>query len=99
MYKKNKTKIVATLGPSCKSERSIFELIGAGMDVVSGGELERAWLSGTPMSEIVFAGVGKTDEEIRAALDGRSSPLRDSAAAFGAAGRSLPAFTAFRASV
>ena len=34
MYKKNKTKIVATLGPSCKSERSIFELIGAGMDVV-----------------------------------------------------------------
>ena len=34
MYKKNKTKIVATLGPSCKSERSIIELIGAGMDVV-----------------------------------------------------------------
>ena len=33
MYKKNKTKIIATLGPSCKSERSIFELIGAGMDV------------------------------------------------------------------
>jgi diaminopimelate decarboxylase len=59
--------------------------LGAGMDVVSGGELERAWLSGAPMSEIVFAGVGKTDEEIRAALDGRSSPLRESAAAFGAA--------------
>ena len=34
MYKKNKTKIVATLGPSCKSESSIFELIRAGMDVV-----------------------------------------------------------------
>ncbi|MBT8347755.1 MAG: pyruvate kinase [Desulfofustis sp.] len=33
MYKKNKTKIVATLGPSCNSERSIFELIGAGVDV------------------------------------------------------------------
>lgn len=44
---------------------------GAGMDVVSGGELERAWYSGTPMSDIVFAGVGKTDEEIKAALDGR----------------------------
>ncbi len=44
---------------------------GAGMDVVSGGELERAWYSGTPMSDIVFAGVGKTDDEIRAALDGR----------------------------
>ena len=35
---------------------------GAGMDVVSIGELERAWLAGTPMDEIVFAGVGKTDD-------------------------------------
>jgi len=34
MYKKNKTKIVATLGPSCKTERSIIDLISAGMDVV-----------------------------------------------------------------
>jgi diaminopimelate decarboxylase len=59
--------------------------LGAGMDVVSGGELERAWLSGTPMSEIVFAGVGKTDDEIRAALDGRFSPLRGVAAEFSAA--------------
>ena len=33
MYKKNKTKIVATLGPSCKSEGSISELIDAGVDV------------------------------------------------------------------
>jgi diaminopimelate decarboxylase len=48
---------------------------GAGMDVVSGGELERAWLAGTPMREIVFAGVGKTEDEQRAALDGRWSPL------------------------
>ena len=50
--------------------RLLHEL-GAGMDVVSGGEMERAWYSGTPMADIVFAGVGKTDEEIRAALDGR----------------------------
>ncbi len=57
--------------------------LGAGMDVVSGGELERAWLSGTPMSEIVFAGVGKTEAEIRAALDGRFSPLLDDAGRFG----------------
>ncbi len=48
---------------------------GAGMDVVSGGELERAWLAGTPMDEIVFAGVGKTEAEQRAALDGSLSPL------------------------
>jgi diaminopimelate decarboxylase len=49
---------------------------GAGMDVVSGGELERAWLAGVPMSKVVYAGVGKTDAEILAALDGRHSPLR-----------------------
>ena len=49
--------------------------LGAGMDVVSGGELERAWLSGTPMKDIVFAGVGKTDAELRQAIDGRHSPL------------------------
>jgi diaminopimelate decarboxylase len=56
---------------------------GAGMDVVSGGELERAWLAGTPMQEIVFAGVGKTEAEQRAALDGRWSPLRDDAERLG----------------
>lgn len=53
----------------------LLRSLGAGMDVVSGGELERAWLSGAPMSEIVFAGVGKSDAEILAALDGRFSPL------------------------
>jgi len=56
---------------------------GAGMDVVSGGELERAWLAGTPMQEIVFAGVGKTEAEQRAALDGRLSPLVDDAERLG----------------
>ncbi|MCH9650620.1 MAG: diaminopimelate decarboxylase [Deltaproteobacteria bacterium] len=53
--------------------------LGAGMDVVSGGELERAWIAGTPMAEIAFAGVGKTDEELRAALDGRYSLLGEDA--------------------
>ncbi len=48
--------------------------LGAGMDVVSGGELERAWLAGVRMRDIVFAGVGKTEAEVRAALDGRFSP-------------------------
>lgn len=56
---------------------------GAGMDVVSGGELERAWLAGTPMDEIVFAGVGKTRAEQKAALDGRWSPLKDAAERLG----------------
>ncbi len=49
---------------------------GMGADVVSGLELERAWLAGCPMEKVVFAGVGKSDEEIRAALDGRHSPIR-----------------------
>src|SRR5688572_439512 len=57
--------------------------LGAGMDVVSGGELERAWLAGTPMADIVFAGVGKTDDEIRLALDGRFGVARELAGRFG----------------
>jgi diaminopimelate decarboxylase len=43
--------------------------LGAGMDVVSGGELRRALTAGVPGSRITFSGVGKTDAEIRAALD------------------------------
>jgi len=62
----------------------LLRSLGAGMDVVSGGELERAWLAGTPMSEIVFAGVGKSEDEVRAALDGRHSPIAAAAARFGA---------------
>lgn len=42
---------------------------GASFDVVSGGELARAMEAGADAKEIVFAGVGKTDIEIRAALD------------------------------
>jgi len=41
---------------------------GAGADVVSGGELYRARLAGIPADRIVFAGVGKTDEEMELAL-------------------------------
>jgi len=43
---------------------------GAGMDVVSGGEYARAIAAGVPGDKIVFSGVGKTAEEIRAALTG-----------------------------
>jgi diaminopimelate decarboxylase len=42
---------------------------GAGCDVTSGGELYRALKAGCPSAKIVFAGVGKTDAEIRMALD------------------------------
>jgi diaminopimelate decarboxylase len=41
---------------------------GAGMDVVSGGELARALAAGVPGPRIVFSGVGKTADEMRAAL-------------------------------
>lgn len=41
---------------------------GAGMDVVSGGELARARRAGVPASKCVFAGVGKSDDEIALAL-------------------------------
>ncbi len=41
---------------------------GAGADVVSGGELQRARAAGIPASHIVFSGVGKTADEIRLAL-------------------------------
>ena len=51
---------------------SILRLLrecGASFDVVSGGELARALESGADPCDIVFAGVGKTDTEIRTALE------------------------------
>jgi diaminopimelate decarboxylase len=41
---------------------------GSGADIVSGGELYRALQAGVPASKVVFAGVGKSREEIRDAL-------------------------------
>ena len=43
--------------------------LGAGADVVSGGELAKALAAGIPAGKIVFSGVGKTEAEMRAALD------------------------------
>jgi diaminopimelate decarboxylase len=44
--------------------------LGAGMDVVSGGEYLRAKAAGVPGDRIVFSGVGKTEAEMRLALEG-----------------------------
>ncbi len=44
--------------------------LGAGMDVVSGGEYRRARAAGVPGDRIVFSGVGKTREEMHLALTG-----------------------------
>jgi diaminopimelate decarboxylase len=41
---------------------------GSGADIVSGGELFRALRAGIPAEKIVYAGVGKTGEEIKSAL-------------------------------
>ena len=42
----------------------LFASLGAGMDIVSGGELYRALKAGVPPDKIVFSGVGKTEEEM-----------------------------------
>jgi diaminopimelate decarboxylase len=42
---------------------------GCGMDVTSGGELFRALKAGCDPKKIIYAGVGKTDDEIRMAID------------------------------
>jgi diaminopimelate decarboxylase len=43
--------------------------LGAGADVVSGGELRKALAAGIPAERIVFSGVGKTKREMRLALE------------------------------
>lgn len=43
--------------------------LGAGADVVSGGEIHRALKAGFKPSDLVFSGVGKTDDELALALD------------------------------
>ena len=53
--------------PNIAVLRTLVEA-GTGMDVVSGGEIARALRAGCPASQIVYAGVGKSDEEIRLAL-------------------------------
>ena len=53
------------------SNASVIKLLakqGCGADVVSGGELFRALKGGIPAQKIVYAGVGKTEEEIQYAL-------------------------------
>jgi diaminopimelate decarboxylase len=44
--------------------------LGAGADIVSGGELTRALRAGVPPARIVFSGVGKSDDEIDRAIAG-----------------------------
>lgn len=57
---------------SNKELLSILGKLGAGADIVSGGELRRALDAGIPPEKIVFSGVGKTEDEILFAL--KTSP-------------------------
>ena len=47
----------------------VLARLGAGFDIVSGGELERVLAAGVPASRIVFSGVGKGAAEMAAALE------------------------------
>ena len=48
---------------------NLFARLGAGFDIVSGGELQRVLAAGGAASKVVFSGVGKTEAEMRLALD------------------------------
>jgi diaminopimelate decarboxylase len=48
---------------------NLFAKLGAGFDIVSGGELARVLAAGGDPKKIVFSGVGKTADEMRAALN------------------------------
>ncbi|MBT8146568.1 MAG: diaminopimelate decarboxylase [Gammaproteobacteria bacterium] len=45
--------------------------LGAGFDIVSGGELQRVIAAGGDPAKVIFSGVGKTEAEIRQALEAR----------------------------
>ncbi len=46
-----------------------FAKMGSGADCVSIGEVRRAFLAGVPAYKIIFSGVGKSDDEIREAIE------------------------------
>lgn len=48
---------------------NLFAKLGAGFDIVSGGELARVLAAGGDPGKVVFSGVGKTADEMRAALE------------------------------
>jgi len=56
---------------SNKAILNVFAKHGGGADIVSGGELYVALRAGIPSGKIVYAGVGKTEDEIKFALKSR----------------------------
>ena len=68
------SKINSTICYSVKANSNLSVIrtlsnLGAGADVVSGGELLRALKGGVSPKKIVFSGVGKTDQELEMAIE------------------------------
>jgi diaminopimelate decarboxylase len=64
-------KVMVCYAMKANSNQSVLRTLaklGAGADVVSGGELKRALAAGIAPGKILFSGVGKTEVELRAAL-------------------------------
>ncbi len=64
-------KVLVCYAMKANSNQSVLRTLaklGAGADVVSGGEWKRALAAGIPPSKILFSGIGKTEAELRAAL-------------------------------
>jgi diaminopimelate decarboxylase len=64
-------KVLVCYAMKANSNQSVLRTLaklGAGADVVSGGELKRALAAGIPPQKILFSGVGKTEAELRSAL-------------------------------
>ena len=65
--------------------------LGAGADIVSAGEMARALAAGFAAERIVFSGVGKAGDELRAAVAGRRrAPQRRVGGGAGSAGGRSP---------
>jgi diaminopimelate decarboxylase len=65
-------KVLVCYAMKANSNQSVLRTLaklGAGADVVSGGELKRALAAGIAADKILFSGIGKTAAELRAALE------------------------------
>jgi diaminopimelate decarboxylase len=65
-------KVLVCYALKANSNIAVIDLLareGAGFDIVSGGELQRVLAAGAAPSRVVFSGVGKSESEIRMALE------------------------------
>ncbi len=94
-------KVLICYAMKANSNLAVLDLLaraGAGFDIVSGGELQRALAAGADASRVVFSGVGKSAAELRMALDAgvrcfnveSRSELRRLSTIAAAAGRRAP---------